>query len=53
MLTMVAPNFFEAFPKQFKPLLESGILLTTIVTVALNAFFNGAGSTETKKAEAH
>ncbi len=44
MITLIAPNFFEAFPKQLKPLLESGILLTTIVTVALNAFFNGAGS---------
>ena len=52
MLTLIAPNFFEAFPKQLKPLLESGILLTTIVTVALNAFFNGAGSAEVK-AEAH
>ncbi|MFT4096101.1 MAG: nucleobase:cation symporter-2 family protein [Rhodoblastus sp.] len=53
MLTLIAPNFFEAFPKQLKPLLESGILLTTIVTVALNAFFNGAGSVETTKAVAH
>ena len=53
MLTLIAPNFFEAFPKQLKPLLESGILLTTIVTVALNAFFNGAGSAEVKTAEAH
>ena len=50
MLTLIAPNFFEAFPKQLKPL-ESGILLTTIVTVALNAFFNGAG--EPSKAAAH
>lgn len=46
MLTLVAPNFFEHFPNQLKPLLESGILLTTIVAVALNAFFNGAGETE-------
>jgi xanthine permease len=43
MLTLVAPNFFEHFPNQLKPLLESGILLTTIITVILNAFFNGAG----------
>ena len=48
MITLIAPHFFEAFPKQLKPLLESGILLTTIVTVALNAFFNGAGSAEAK-----
>ena len=44
MLTLIAPNFFDAFPKQLKPLLDSGILMTTIVTVALNAFFNGVGS---------
>ena len=30
---------------QLKPLLESGILLTTIITVILNAFFNGAEAT--------
>ena len=48
MITLIAPHFFEAFPKQLKPLLESGILLTTIVTVALNAFFNGAGSADAK-----
>jgi len=52
MITLIAPHFFEAFPKQLKPLLESGILLTTIVTVALNAFFNGAGAPEAK-AQAH
>jgi NCS2 family nucleobase:cation symporter-2 len=44
MLTLVAPNFFARFPQGLKPLLDSGILLTTIVTVILNAYFNGAGS---------
>jgi uric acid transporter len=44
MLTLVAPNFFDHLPRDLKPLLDSGILLTTIVTVLLNAFFNGAGS---------
>src|SRR5262249_22165654 len=44
MLTLIAPNFFDALPRQLKPLLDSGILMTTIVTVALNVYFNGAGS---------
>ena len=51
MLTLIAPNFFDRFPKELKPLLDSGILLTTIVTVALNAYFNGGGSEEGGKAE--
>ena len=51
MLTLIAPNFFDRFPKDLKPLLDSGILLTTIVTVALNAYFNGGGSEEGGKAE--
>ena len=52
MLTLIAPNFFEAFPKQLKPLLESGILLSAIVVLALNAFFNGIRSAEQAQAEA-
>jgi NCS2 family nucleobase:cation symporter-2 len=52
MLTLVAPNFFDAFPKQLKPLLDSGILMTTLVTVLLNVYFNGAGTEAGGKAEA-
>jgi xanthine permease len=44
MLTLIAPNIFDQFPKALKPMLDSGILLTTIVAVILNAFFNGAES---------
>ena len=44
MLTLVAPNIFDQLPKALKPLLDSGILLTTIVTVILNAWFNGLGT---------
>ncbi|MDC7789373.1 nucleobase:cation symporter-2 family protein [Rhodoplanes sp. TEM] len=46
MIPLVAPNFFKALPHALHPLLESGILLTAIVSVALNAFFNGIGTTE-------
>ena len=50
MLTLVAPNIFDKLPKDLKPLLDSGILLTTIVAVAMNAWFNGAGTDEAGRA---
>ncbi len=46
MLTLIAPNIFDKLPKELKPILDSGILLTTIVAVILNAFFNGSGSSD-------
>jgi NCS2 family nucleobase:cation symporter-2 len=52
MIPLVSPNFFKALPHALHPLLESGILLAAIVSVALNAFFNGMGSAEKAKAEA-
>ena len=50
MLTLIAPNIFDHLPKALKPIMDSGILLTTIVAVILNVFFNGAGSEETARA---
>src|SRR5271166_2672024 len=41
MIPLVAPNFFQYTPEVLHPLLESGILLTAIVSVVLNLFFNG------------
>jgi uric acid transporter len=41
MIPLVAPTFFSQMPKALGPLLHSGILLTAIVAVALNLFFNG------------
>lgn len=52
MIPLVSPNFFKALPHSLHPLLESGILLSAIVAVALNAFFNGLGSAEAARAEA-
>jgi len=46
MLTLIAPNIFDKLPKELKPILDSGILLTTMVAVILNAFFNGSGSAD-------
>jgi len=52
MIPLVAPNFFRYTPDVLHPLLESGILLAAIVSVALNLFFNGLGSVEAAQAEA-
>ncbi|MGA2815516.1 MAG: nucleobase:cation symporter-2 family protein [Xanthobacteraceae bacterium] len=51
MIPLVAPNFFRHTPDVLHPLLESGILLAAIVSVALNLFFNGLTSTEAAYAE--
>ncbi|MCK8786685.1 purine permease [Roseomonas sp. NAR14] len=52
MIPLVAPNFFRNLPHGLHPLLESGILLAAIVSVLLNAFFNGIGSAEEARHEA-
>ena len=41
MIPLVAPSFFSKFPEALKPLLDSGILLTSIAAVALNVYYNG------------
>jgi len=51
MIPLVAPNFFRYTPDVLHPLLEPGILLAAIVSVALNLFFNGLTSTEAAYAE--
>ena len=52
MIPLVAPAFFHNLPHELQPLLESGILLAAVVAVALNLFFNGAGSLESAQHEA-
>jgi len=52
MIPLVAPNFFRYTPDVLHPLLESGILLAAIVSVALNLLFNGVAKTEAAYAEA-
>jgi NCS2 family nucleobase:cation symporter-2 len=39
---VVAPNFRQWMPHAIHPLIESGILLTSLSAVLLNVFFNGA-----------
>ena len=51
MIPMVAPNFWRNLPHELHPLRESGILLSAIVAVALNAFFNGVASADQAREE--
>jgi NCS2 family nucleobase:cation symporter-2 len=55
MIPLVADKFFVQMPKVLGPLLGSGILLASIVAVALNLFFNrlqGAASAAVEVASA-
>ncbi len=52
MIPLVAPAFFHNLPHELLPLLESGILLSAVVSVILNLFFNGLGSVEEARQEA-
>ncbi len=40
MIPLVAPTLFHTAPDMLKTMLDSGILLASIVAVALNAYFN-------------
>ena len=42
LIPLVAPRWTQQMPHGLHPLLESGILLTAVAAVVLNAFFNGA-----------
>jgi NCS2 family nucleobase:cation symporter-2 len=46
LIPLVAPNFFKNFPVALKPILDSGIILTTVVAVLLNAWYNRLASPE-------
>ena len=52
MIPLITDNFFAALPAVLKPLLDSGILLASIVAVLLNAVFNGLGRADTHAAAA-
>ena len=59
MVPLVAPNFKQWMPHGLHPLIESGILLTSVAALLLNLYFNGAkGGAEdavaaAKQADAH
>jgi xanthine permease len=52
MIPLMAPTFFDEFPLWTKSLTHSGITLTAIVAVLLNAFLNGGGKAEDGNAAA-
>ena len=59
MIPLIAPNFKQWMPHAVHPLIESGILLSSICAVALNLYFNGASGDGSdaieaaKQADAH
>jgi NCS2 family nucleobase:cation symporter-2 len=59
LIPLVAPRWMQQMAHSLHPLLESGILLTSIAAVSLNLFFNGgredtrAAIEAAKTAEAH
>jgi xanthine/uracil permease len=44
LIPLVAPDFFKIFPPAVQSFLGSGIILSTIVAVLLNVYFNGVVS---------
>ncbi|MDO9710429.1 nucleobase:cation symporter-2 family protein [Paracraurococcus lichenis] len=44
LIPLVAPQFFRAMPHALAPILESGILLSAMMAVVLNLYFNGLGT---------
>jgi NCS2 family nucleobase:cation symporter-2 len=46
LIPLVAPRWMQQMDHRLHPLLESGILLTSIAAVALNQFFNGGRNAE-------
>jgi len=59
MIPLIAPRFLQWMPHGIHPLIESGILLSSISAVALNLYFNGASGDGSdaieaaKQADAH
>ena len=52
MVPLVAPNFRQWMPHSIHPLIESGILLSSLTAVLLNLFFNGASGDAASAVEA-
>jgi xanthine permease len=51
MIPMIAPTFFAQVPRWAGPLVNSGITLSAVAVVLLNALFNGAGGETMRHAE--
>ncbi len=46
LIPIISPNFFHIFPDVLKPIFGDGIILTSISSVVLNAFFNRTSRAE-------
>jgi uric acid transporter len=44
LIPLVADKFFQFMPPALAPLLQSGVLLSTLTAVALNLYYNGLGT---------
>ena len=53
LVPLVAPRWMQQMPHSLHPLLESGILLTSIAAVALNLYFNGSKAGQVAEPAAH
>ena len=52
MIPLIAPRFLQWMPHGIHPLIESGILLSSICAVVLNLYFNGAAGDGSDAVEA-
>jgi NCS2 family nucleobase:cation symporter-2 len=52
LIPLLAPNYLMWMPHAIHPVIESGIVLTSIAAIVLNAFFNGAKFEQTSAIEA-
>jgi uracil-xanthine permease len=52
MIPLIAPNFKQWMPHNIHPLIESGILLSSIAAVVLNLYFNGSSADDSAAVEA-
>jgi len=52
MIPLIAPNFKQWMPHNLHPLIESGILLSSLAAVLLNLYFNGAAADDSAAIEA-
>jgi NCS2 family nucleobase:cation symporter-2 len=53
MIPLIAPNFKQWIAHGLHPLIESGILLSSLTAVALNLFFNGAADPSARASHSH
>ena len=51
MIPMIAPTFFAQVPRWTGPLVNSGITISAVAVILLNALFNGHGAATIHRSE--